>query len=78
MTSIFVKVNVPPRLEYIVISEMPLSKWAKTAAGKKFITILDDITISNPIKEIETESVGIRTIINEFSGESYFGDGMNI
>jgi len=63
MNSIFVKVNIPPRLEYTVISEMPLSKWAKTAAGKKFITILD----SNPIKEIETESVGVRTLINELA-----------
>ena len=42
MSSILVKVNIPPRLEYTVVSEMPLSKWAKTAAGKKFITILDD------------------------------------
>jgi len=67
MNSILVKVNIPPRLEYTVISEMPLSKWAKTAAGKKFITILDTNTSSNPIKEIETESVGVRTIINELA-----------
>ena len=78
MSSILVKVNIPPRREYTVVSEMPLSKWAKTAAGKKFITILDDITSSNPIKEIKPESVGVRTIINEISGDGYFGDGMNM
>jgi len=61
MSSILVKVNIPPRLEYTVVSEMPLSKWAKTAAGKKFITILADEPVSNPI----VESGVVRTIINE-------------
>lgn len=63
-STMVIRIKVPPRLNYSSDDNgILLSKWAKTAEGKKFIINLDDD--SKTIPKSSTDAVTKRCIVND-------------